>query len=387
MENALPVLELGLVLLGAALAGVVARRAGLPAVVGYLAVGLSVGPFTPGYVADREQLETLANVGVVLLLFEVGIELDLRALGRESRALLVAAPLQVVLTIAGGALLLGAIGVEPLAGVTLGLALGLSSSVVVVNITRSRRRTTDPPTERTLVVWAILQDVTTLVAVAALTVLLFPDRAGAPYVAVAGMVAFFILAIAVNALVVPRVLRWVRREQDSFIIVAVSIALATAGIGSFFFGVPLALAAFVAGLGISLDREAREARREILPFRDVFAVLFFVAIGSLVDPQALVENLVWPAAFVGIVVLRSILVWGLAASMRIPGRPAQVAVGLGQVGEFSFIVAGLGLTAGAVSDAQFSAVLAIATVTIVLSTIGARLFPRRAARATEPAAS
>jgi CPA2 family monovalent cation:H+ antiporter-2 len=376
MENAVPVLEIGLVLLGAALAGVLARRFGLPAVVGYLLVGLTVGPFTPGYVADRQQLETLANVGVVLLLFEVGIELDLRALRRESRALLVAAPLQVALTIAAGAILLGAIGVEPIAGVTLGLALALSSSVVVVNITRSRRRTTDAPTERTMIVWAILQDVTTLVAVAVLSVLLFPDRAGAPYVAILGVILFVVLAIATNALLVPRLLRWVRREQDSFITVAVSIALATAGIGSFFFGVPLALAAFVAGLGISLDPEAREARREILPFRDVFAVLFFVAIGSLVDPQALVDNPIWPAAFVALVVLRSALVWVLATTLRIPGRAGQVAVGLGQVGEFSFIVAGLGLAAGVVDNAQFSAVLATATITIVLSTVAARLFPR-----------
>lgn len=381
MENAVPVLEIGLVLLGAALAGVLARRAGLPAVVGYLAVGLSVGPFTPGFVADREQLETLANVGVVLLLFEVGIELDLRALRRESRALLVAAPLQVALTIAGAALLLGAIGVDALAGVTLGLALALSSSVVVVNITRSRRRTTDAPTERTMLVWAILQDVTTLVAVAALTVLLFPDRAEPALVTILGMIIFVVLAIGTNALLVPRLLRWVRREPDSFIIVAVSIALATAGIGSFFFGVPLALAAFVAGLGISLDPEAREARREILPFRDVFAVLFFVAVGSLVDPQALVGDLVWLAAFVALVGLRSALVWALAASLRIPGRAAQVAVGLGQVGEFSFIVAGLGLAAGVINNAQFSAVLATATITIVISTVAARLFPRVPARA------
>lgn len=378
MENAVPVLEIGLVLLGAALAGVVARRFGLPAVVGYLFVGLSVGPFTPGYVADRQQLQTLANVGVVLLLFEVGIELDLRALRREPRALIVAAPLQVALTMALVALLLGALGVEPLAGLTLGLALALSSSVVVVNVTRSRKRTTDPTTERTMLVWAILQDATTLVAVAALTVLLFPDRTGAPYAAIAGMIAFVVLAIGTNALLVPRLLRWVRREPDSFIIVAVSVALATAGLGSLFFGIPLALAAFVAGLGLSLDAEAREARREILPFRDVFAVLFFVAIGSLVDPQAILENPVWPVAFLGVVVLRSLLIWGLGVALRIPGRAAQVAVGLGQVGEFSFIVAALGLGAGVVDDAQFSAILATATITIVLSTIGARLFPRRA---------
>src|SRR3990172_7055817 len=143
MENAVPVLEIGLVLLGAALAGVVARRLGLPAVVGYLLVGLTVGPFTPGYVADREQLETLANVGVVLLLFGVGIELALRALRREPRALMVAAPLQVALTIALAALLLGAIGVEARGGITLRLALALSPPGVVVHITRSRARPTD----------------------------------------------------------------------------------------------------------------------------------------------------------------------------------------------------------------------------------------------------
>src|SRR4051794_31324731 len=174
MQQALPVLEIGVVLLVGGLVGLGARRVGLPAVVGYLAIGLVVGPFTPGYVADKHQIEVLANVGIVLLLFEVGIELDLRSLAREPRGILLAVPLQVGIVTALGALVAGALGSPPIGAVTLGLVAALSSSVVVVNITRSRKRTTDPITERALVVWALLQDAVTLVAATLLAVLLAP---------------------------------------------------------------------------------------------------------------------------------------------------------------------------------------------------------------------
>src|SRR6266704_1248087 len=155
MPQAVPVLEIGVVLLAAALVGAVSRRLGLPAVLGYLVVGLFVGPFTPGYVADRHQIQVLADVGVVLLLFEVGIELDLRSLAREPRGILVAVPLQIAIVTALGAGVALALGSPPLGAVTLGLVAALSSSVVVVNITRSRKRTTDAVTERALVVWAL----------------------------------------------------------------------------------------------------------------------------------------------------------------------------------------------------------------------------------------
>src|SRR5262245_27934048 len=154
------ILDLGLVLLLAAGAGWLARALSLPAVVGYLAVGLAISPFTPGYVADRHQLTFLADIGVVLLLFEVGIEIDLGRLRREHGAITWAAPLQVVLTtaIAWGALVLAGIGATGAAFVALGVAM--SSSVVIVNITRSRRRTTDRPTEQGMLGWSVVQDLT-----------------------------------------------------------------------------------------------------------------------------------------------------------------------------------------------------------------------------------
>src|SRR5438309_8885031 len=137
------ILELGLLLLLAALAGKAARSIGLPAVIGYLLVGVLVSPFTPGYVANRDQLSILADVGVVLLLFEVGIEINPLRLAREGRRLLLLAPLQVAVTwILSGAACI-ALGMAPAGAAMIGLSIAMSSSVVVVNITRSRRRTTD----------------------------------------------------------------------------------------------------------------------------------------------------------------------------------------------------------------------------------------------------
>src|SRR5215470_4068199 len=132
METAPSVLEIGLVLLAAAGLGWLARRIGLPAVVGYLVLGVIVSPFTPGYVADREQIQLLADLGVVLLLFEVGIEIDLGRLGREERALAWVPPVQVVVTTAASTAVLVALGVTIMPAAVLGLAIALSSSVVIV---------------------------------------------------------------------------------------------------------------------------------------------------------------------------------------------------------------------------------------------------------------
>jgi len=376
VDTALPVLEIGVVLLVAGIVGVLARRVGLPAVVGYLAVGLVVGPFTPGYVADKHQIQVLADVGIVLLLFEVGIELDLRSLAKEPRGILIAVPLQVAIVTALGAIVATSLGTAPLGGVTLGLVAALSSSVVVVNITRSRKRTTDAVTERALIVWALLQDAVTLVAATALAVLLAPGGEP-PVVAVAKVLGFVAVAWLVQGWALPRLLAAVQDQPDTFLIAAVSAALAIAGVGAVFFGVPVALAAFVAGVLFSIRPIAQEARREVLPFRDLFAVLFFVAIGTLVDPAAVAREPGWLVVFVGLVALKALVVAVLDALFRIPGRDWQIAIGLAQIGEFSFVVLGLGVAAGVVSAGQSSAALAAAALTIAASAVAARLFPKR----------
>jgi CPA2 family monovalent cation:H+ antiporter-2 len=373
VESTAPaIFEIGFVLLFAAVAGWLARRAGLPAVLGYLAVGLVFSPFTPGYVADRHQLQIFADVGVVLLLFEVGIELDLAELQRERGRLFWAAPLQMVVT----ALVATAVGLLlklPVAGsVLLGLCIALSSSVVVVNITRSRRRTTDAATDHVLLGWSVLQDVTG-VTLAIIALIGLGLQASSGFAAVELALVYVILVVIATALL-PRLLRQLHQEHDLFLIVSVASALALAGLGARFFGVPLALAAFVSGLAIGESREASEARERLLPFRDVFAVLFFVAIGALIDPGALLNGLGWLVVVLALVVLAKVVpTYLLARFGRLPGRPRQVAIGLGQIGEFSFVLATIGLTRNVIPSNVYAAILAAVVLTIAASTLLVRV--------------
>lgn len=374
METAQAILELGGVLLAAAAAGWAARQLGLPAVLGYLAIGLVVSPFTPGYVADREQIGLLADVGVVLLLFEVGIEVDPLRLGRNQRGLLIAAPAQTVLTTLLVAAPLAVLGFSPGAAAVLGVCVALSSSVVIVNITRSRRRTTDQPTEEALLGWAVLQDLTG-VAIAIVALALVAPGSRSPAEALVAIVAFVATAVAA-AWLLPRLLRPLRDEHDLFLLVSVAGGLVVAGVGAMWFGVPLALSAFVAGIAVTESPDMTEARRRLLPFRDLFAVLFFVGIGMLIDPAALGRGMAWLAGLVVAVVVGKSIVAYLLARVTLPEvRPAQLAIGLSQVGEFSFVLASLLLAADAIGSDLHAALLATVVLSIAASTVLVRMAP------------
>lgn len=371
-HTASAILELGLLLFIAALAGKVARRVGLPAVIGYLAVGVVVSPFTPGYVANREQLAILADVGVVLLLFEVGIEINPLRLAREGRRLLLLSPLQVVITWAISGIVCYALGMRPAGAALVGLSIAMSSSVVVVNITRSRRRTTDARTDEVLVGWSVIQDLFGVSAALILLVIIgLGSRSG--LAAVAGVVAFTVLA-GLSALLLPWLLKRLQPDHDLFLLVSVASGLLIAGIGSRFFGVPLALAAFVAGLAITESPIAAEARERLLPFRDLFAVMFFVALGTVIDPGKIGQSLPWLLTFLGLVLVAKLLVvWIAARFARLGARPLQLAVGLGQVGEFSYVLGALALGAGLISPAVSAGLVGTVVVSIAASSILVRL--------------
>jgi len=383
------ILELGAVLLVAAWAGWAARRVGLPAVLGYLGVGLAISPFTPGDVADREGLQLFADLGVVLLLFEVGIEVDLLRLRREHGRLIWAAPLQAIITATVVSIAALSVGLEPFAAALVGIGVAMSSSVVVVNITRSRRRTTDARTDEALLGWSVLQDVTgVILAIAVLAVAGQGERSSIE--SVLRLVAFGAIAV-VAATALPRVLRRLRDQHDLFLVVSVAAGLAVAGLGAVLGEIPLALAAFIAGLAITESPDSAEARRRLLPFRDLLAVLFFVAIGTLIDPAALASGLPVVAGLVLAVVLaKSGVIYVLARGLRLSGNPAQLAVGLGQIGEFSFVLASVGHAAGAIDATLYAAILAAVVLTIAGSTVIVRLvrprpLPPAAAQQGQPA--
>ncbi|HEX5149709.1 MAG TPA: cation:proton antiporter [Candidatus Limnocylindrales bacterium] len=366
------ILDVGIVLLLAAGAGWLARALSLPAIVGYLAVGLAISPFTPGYVADREQLTFLADIGVVLLLFEVGIEIDIGRLRREQGAITWAAPLQVVATTGIALAVLVVAGVPPMGAAFVAVGVAMSSSVVIVNITRSRRRTTDRPTEQALLGWSVVQDLTGVTLAVILVAVAGAEERPLP-LAIAGAGAFAGVA-GLAAVALPKILRELEGEHDLFLIVSVAVGLAVAGLGAVVAGIPIALAAFVAGLAIVEGPEAAEVRKRLLPFRDLLAVLFFVLLGSLIDPAALGRGLPLVAVLVALVVVAKSAVIGLLARIaRLPADAAQLGIGLGQVGEFSFVLASVGVALRVVDAELYAAVLGAVVVTIVGSTILVRM--------------
>jgi len=373
-HTAVTVLEVGTILLAAAAAGWVARRLTLPAIVGYLAVGLVVSPFTPGYVADRTQVSLFAEVGAILLLFEVGIEVDLGELRREHPAMLWAVPIQMAITFGLSTAVFAALGLELSAAALIGLAIAMSSSVVVVNITRSRRRTTDPETDHLLIGWSVLQDV---VGVGGAILLLAALGAGQPlYLTILGLVVFGAIAVAASWLL-PRILAGMRSEPDLFLAVSVATGLAVAGAGALLAGMPLALAAFIAGVTISEGPVAKEARRRLLPFRDLFAIFFFVAIGTLIDPGALGRGLGWLAVALALVVVgKSLVIYVLGRFARLPANHGQLAIGLSQIGEFGFVLATVAVARGVLPGEVYAALLAAVAVSIGASSILVRLVRR-----------
>jgi CPA2 family monovalent cation:H+ antiporter-2 len=368
VDTAPLVLNVGVVLTAAATMGFAARKLGLPSVIGYLATGLLVSPFTPGFVADNNQLALLADIGVVLLLFEVGIELDLRKISREQKGLLWGVPAQMGFGLLVGTPIFLWLGIPIFGALLMSLSIAMSSSVVIVNITRSPRRATDASTEQALLGWSLVQDVVG-VAAAAIILALFGSGESSLLVAIGGLLGFGAIAIAASR-VLPRVLRAVRWEKDLFLIYSVSFGLVLAALGTVVFGIPMALAGFVAGLAINQSRDTEDVRKAILPFRDLFAVLFFVVIGTLIEPKELVAA--WPFALLVLVLmilLKTFPTIALAKIAKLNVRPTQLGVGVSQIGEFSFVLGSLAFAQELITRSQFTGLLVAVVLSITASTI------------------
>ena len=368
VETAPLVLNVGVVLTAAATMGFAARKLGLPSVIGYLLTGLLVSPFTPGFVADNNQLALLADIGVVLLLFEVGIELDLRKVTREQKGLLWGVPAQMIIGIGIGTPVFLWFGIPIFGALLLSLSIAMSSSVVIVNITRSPRRATDTRTEESLLSWSLLQDVFG-VAAAAIILTLFGAGDKTIAQAIGGLVGFVLVAIGASR-ILPIVLKAVRWDTDFFLIYSVAFGLVLAALGTVVFGIPMALAGFVAGLAINQSRDTEEVRKAILPFRDLFAVLFFVVIGTLIEPSQLSKA--WPFAalvLAMLVILKTVPTVLIARIGRLKAKPYHLGVGVSQIGEFSFVLGSLAFSQGAITRPQFTGLLLAVVLSIMTSTI------------------
>jgi CPA2 family monovalent cation:H+ antiporter-2 len=372
--------DLSYVLIAAVLGGFAARAARQPLIVGFVLGGMVIGPFTPGpHVSSLHTFELFAEIGVVLLMFSIGIEFSLKDLLRVKWVALVGGPLGIVLTIALGLGLGTLFGWPPLQGAVVGIVISVASTMVLAQLLmeRGELHTTHG---RVMVGIALVEDL----AVVVLTVLLPALGALEPgrlvVVGKALLLAAIILApfFYLANKVVPRILSRVAATQSDelFLLVALAIGLGTAAVTQAA-GLSLALGAFLGGLLISESEFSHEALARLLPLRDVFVALFFVTVGALIDPVSVFTHLPLLGAIVGMIlvgkfVIRTAIVWAF-------GYPLPVALlagaGLAQIGEFSFVLVQVAREAGHVGADVYNAVLAASLLTVLLNAELMRVVP------------
>jgi CPA2 family monovalent cation:H+ antiporter-2 len=361
------------------LLGMLAVRLRLPALVGYLAAGVLIGPATPGFVADVALASQLAEIGVMLLMFGVGLHFSLDDLLEVKGIALPGAVLQITV-----ATLLG-IGVSHLwgwslgAGLVFGLALSVASTVVLLRALEDRGQL-DSFNGRIAVGWLVVEDLVTVLVLVLLPALAGPlggkgQTEGSLWVAlgttllqVGAFVAFMLL---VGRKLFPwflwRVAKTGSRELFTLAVVAAAVGIAYGS--SHLFGVSFALGAFFAGMVLRESELSHRAAQETLPLRDAFSVLFFVSVGMLFDPRVLVDNPLQVLAVLGIILVgKSLAAFVLVLALRYPLNTAiTVSASLAQIGEFSFILAALGMSLGLLPELGQNLILAGAIVSIAVN--------------------
>jgi monovalent cation:H+ antiporter-2, CPA2 family len=372
--------DIALILVAALLGGVVARWLRLPLILGYIAAGVLVGPNTFGpRVGDVHEIELLAEIGVALLLFTIGLHFSLGELAPVRRIALLGTPVQMALTIAFGygvgRMMLDLGWVE---SVWLGALFSLSSTAVVLK-TLGEQGVLGTLSARVMIGMLIVQDLAIVVLLTVLPVLEnvkegLPELGLAVLKAAAFIAAMLLLGSRILPMLLARLAAWGSRELFLVSVVAIGVGV---GYATYLVGLSFAFGAFVAGMVLSQSDYSHQALAEVEPLRDVFAMIFFVSVGLLIDPSYLWANFGTIALVVVLVFVVKGLIFGGLTRVFGYGNIVPFAVGLGlfQVGEFSFLLAREGISADAISQETYSLVLATAAVTMALTPLAARLAP------------
>jgi len=388
-------LALGVVI--AFVAGYIARRLRLPPIVAYLAAGVILGPFTPGLTADSDIALELAEIGVILLMFGVGIHFSIRDLLSVRKIALPGALGQILVATLVGIGLGVALGWGLIGGLVLGLSLSVASTVVLLRALEERGELTTRP-GRVAVGWLIVEDLFTIVAIVVL-----PGIAGVINdagsndlgviavdigIAIGRALLLAVLVLVLGGWLVPRVLTAVRREEsrELFTLAVLAVALGVAYVSATLFGASFALGAFLAGAIVGVSDHSHKAEQDVLPMRDAFSVIFFVAVGMLLDPSIIVTM---PFAVVAVlfvvVIVKAAAALAIVRLLRAPRRVGlTVAAGLAQIGEFSFILATLGVTLGLLPPEGLQLVVAGAIGSILLNPLAFAIAERFERRITHP---
>jgi CPA2 family monovalent cation:H+ antiporter-2 len=363
--------------LAAALAlGYITQRLGLSPIVGYLMAGVAVGPHTPGFVANTVMADQLAEIGVILLMFGVGLHFRLEELIAVRRVALPGAIGQSLIATLLGMVVGVAFGWSWSAGLVFGLAISVASTVVLLRILADNRDL-HTPTGHIAVGWLVVEDLFTVVVLVLLPPMFGDHQAGiAGLPLVLGMATLKIgILVGFTLVVGGRVIPWMlekvaaTRSRELFTLTVLVLALGIAVGSAKLFGVSMALGAFLAGMAVGRSEFSLRAASEALPMRDAFAVLFFVSVGMLFNPQTALATPGLVAVTCAVVLLgKPAAAIGIVLFLGYPLKVAlSVAVALAQIGEFSFIVGALGKELGILDDAATNALVVSAIISITLN--------------------
>lgn len=362
--------------------GYVTQRLGLSPIVGYLLAGIAVGPHTPGFVGNRALADQLAEIGVILLMFGVGLHFHIKELLAVRRVAIPGAIGQSLVATALGAVVATWFGWDLAAGIVFGLAISVASTVVLVRVLTDNRDL-HTPTGHIAVGWLVVEDLFTVIVLVLLPALVGPTQPGSNAVPVAiglavlKIVVLIALVFVAGGKLIPWLLTHVSatRSRELFTLTVLVVALGIAVGSSKLFGVSMALGAFLAGMVVGRSEFSLRAATEALPMRDAFAVLFFVSVGMLFDPAYLLEAPWQVAATLGVILLgKPLAAWLIVAVLGYPLKVAlAVAVSLSQIGEFSFMLGMLGTQLGALPAASMSTIVAAAIISITLNPLLYRL--------------
>jgi CPA2 family monovalent cation:H+ antiporter-2 len=368
--------------------GYITQRLGLSPILGFLLAGVVIGPHTPGFVADGKIAGQLAEVGVILLMFGVGLHLHVKDLLAVKSIAVPGAVAQSVVATVLGTLVAYWAGWGLAAGLVLGIAVSVASTVVLMRVLVDNA-VLDTSQGHIAVGWLVVEDIFTVLVLVLLPVASASLLAGsADAASIAKSVGLSLLNLAVFAALIlvagKRMIPWLltriarTRSRELFTLGVLALALAVAAGSAALFGASMALGAFLAGLVVGQSSVSEQAAAEALPMRDAFAVLFFVSVGMLFDPRFLVAQPGLVAAILGIVLVAKpavalVLVIGLGYSIR---TAITVAIGLAQIGEFSFILAQAAGSLHILPPEGYSLLVACAVISIALNPLLFRMIPR-----------
>jgi CPA2 family monovalent cation:H+ antiporter-2 len=360
--------------LGVALVlGFIATRLKLSPIVGYLLAGIVVGPFTPGFVADRTIAEQFAEIGVILLLFGIGLRFHLRELLAVWNIAIPGALIQSTLSTGLMAVILHLMGWDWVSGIILGMAISVASTVVMA-LVLNERRDIHSPIGHIAFGWTVVEDILTVVILLLLPIIFTPvTGAGPSPLKVLGITGAKIVGLLVSVIILGQwVIPWTlgqiekTRSKELFTLAVLVLAIGIAVGSSEIFGVSMALGAFLAGLAVGRSEFAARAAADAIPMRDAFAVLFFVSVGMLFNPRSLLSD----PLLIGLVLVTVLVGKPLAAllTVRILGKPFSIALPVGaafsQIGEFSFILGTVARNLGLINDSGWNAMIAVSIISI-----------------------